>query len=156
MDINIKKVFSHSFPLPCGSPMWKQWIPDKSSRRRESSTMDLRAELNKALEQGRMNEALKLYELVEARKPDEPRWSQRKGDLLHRIGRKAEALRAYERAVDLYSAKGFNELATAIARLMLRIDPSRSDVLERVNRVADRGLEQRHFIETQLGLRNLD
>lgn len=135
--------------------MW-QWIPDKSSRRRESSTTDLRAELNKALEHGRVKEALELYELVEARKPDEPRWAQRKADLLCRIGRKAEALRAYERAADLYLAKGFDELATAIAKLMLSIDPRRADVLERVHRVADNGLEQRHRIESRLGLRQLD
>ncbi|MGD8608981.1 MAG: hypothetical protein PVH21_16905 [Myxococcales bacterium] len=134
--------------------MWKQWIPDKVGRRRDSSTMDLRVELNRALEHGRVDEALELYDLVEARKPDEPRWSHRKADLLRRMGRKEDALRAYERAAYLYSEKGFDARATATAKLMLMIDPTRIDVLERVTRAAVRRSERqrrfRHLIRTRL------
>jgi tetratricopeptide (TPR) repeat protein len=134
--------------------MWKQFIPDKTSRRRESTTMDLRAELNRALEHGQMNEALDIYELVEKRKPEEPRWSHRKGDLLRRIGREADALRAYERAAYLYSAKGFDARAAATAKLVLAIDPSKGDVLERVHRVAERRLLRQRRVEAQLGGRS--
>jgi tetratricopeptide (TPR) repeat protein len=134
--------------------MWKQLIPDKASRRRESTTVDLRVELNRALEHGRMIEALEIYELVEKRKPDEPRWAHRKGDLLRRIGRDADALRAYERAAHLYSARGFDARAAATAKLMLTIDPSKGDVLDRVNRVAERRLRRRHRVEFQLGVRH--
>ena len=136
--------------------MWKQLIPDKASRRRESTITDLRAQLNRALEDGRMIEALEMYELLEKRAPDEPRWSHRKGDLLRRIGHEAEALRAYERAAYLYSARGFDARAAATARLMLAIDPSKGDVLERVNRVAERRLHRQHRVETQLGVRRPD
>lgn len=136
--------------------MWKQFIPDKTSRRRESTTVDLRAELNRALEHGQMNEALDIYELIEKRKPDEPRWSHRKGDLLRRIGREAEALRAYERAAYLYSARGFDARAAATAKLVLGIDPSKGDVLERVNRVAERRLLRQRRVEAQLGSRHPD
>ena len=136
--------------------MWKQLIPDKTSRRRESTTLDLRAELNSALEHGRMREALEIYELFEKRKPDEPRWSHRKGDLLRRIGREADALRAYERAAHLYSARGFDARAAATAKLMLAIDPSKGDVLERVNRVAERRWQRQHRVEIQLGVRHSD
>jgi tetratricopeptide (TPR) repeat protein len=132
--------------------MWKQWAPDRTSRSRDSSTLDLRAQLNRALEHGRIDEALELYELVEARKPDEPRWSHRKGDLLRRIGRNADALCAYERAAYLYSLKGFDACAAATAKLVLAIDPSKADVLERVRRVADHEREQRQLMETKLGL----
>jgi tetratricopeptide (TPR) repeat protein len=114
--------------------MLKPLRMDKSARRRESKTTDLYAELSRALETGRLSEALDLYELIEKRKPDEPRWSHRKGDLLRRMGRKADAVLAYERAVDLYAAKGFNARAAATAKIMLAIDPSKSDVLERVSR----------------------
>lgn len=107
---------------------------DKSARRRESKTTDLYAELSRALEAGRLSEALDLYELIEKRRPDEPRWSHRKGDLLRRMGRKADAVLAYERAVDLYAAKGFDARAAATAKIMLAIDRSKSDVLERVSR----------------------
>ena len=111
------------------SPMWKTWIPDKTSRRRQSTTLDLRAELSRALEHGRLIEALEIYELVEQRQPDEPRWPHRKGDLLCRMGRERDALRPYERAAYLYSAKGFDARAAATARLMLEINRSEADVL---------------------------
>ncbi len=136
--------------------MWKQLIRDKASRRRESTITDLRAQLNTALEDGRMIEALEIYELLETRAPDEPRWSHRKGDLLRRIGHEAEALRAYTRAAYLYSARGFDARATATARLVLAIDPSKGDVLERVNRVAERRLHRQRRVETQLGVRRSD
>ena len=97
--------------------------PDNTSRRRESTTVDLRAELNRALEHGRTIEALEIYELVEKRKPDEPRWSHRKGDLLRRMGRQADALLAYERAAYLCSARGFDARAVATAKLISAIDP---------------------------------
>jgi tetratricopeptide (TPR) repeat protein len=133
--------------------MWKPWITDKTSRRRQSTTLDLRTELNRALEHGRMVEALEIYELVEQRKPNEPRWPHRKGDLLCRMGREPDALRAYERAADLYSASGFDARAAATARLMLEIDPSRGDVLERVSQVAQRRSRKQRRLEMQLGVR---
>ena len=136
--------------------MWKQLIPDNTRRRRESTTTDLRAQLNGALEHGRMIEALEIYELIEQRKPDEPRWSHRKGDLLRRIGHEADALRAYERAAYLYSARGFDDRAAATAKLMLAIDPSKGDVLERVNRVAERRWQRQRRVKIQLGVRHLD
>ena len=136
--------------------MWKHLIPNKTSLRSESKTIDLCAEFNRALEQGRMIEALDIYELIEKRKPEEPRWSHRKGDLLRRIGHEAEALRAYERAAYLYSARGFDARAAATARLMLAIDSSKGDVLERVTRVAERRLHRQHRVETQLGVRRPD
>ena len=76
-------------------------------RNAESKTIDLRAQLSKALQAGWFTQALDLYELIEKRKPDEPRWAHRKGDLLRRMGRQPDAVIAYERAVHLYSAKGF-------------------------------------------------
>jgi tetratricopeptide (TPR) repeat protein len=133
--------------------MWKPWTTDKTSRRRQSTTMDLRAELNRAIEHGRMIDALEIYELVEQRKPDEPRWPHRKGDLLYRMGRERDALRAYGRATHLYSARGFDARAAATARLMLEIDPSRGDVLERANRVAEGRLRKRRRVEIPFGVR---
>ena len=101
-------------------------------RRRESKTMNLRAQVSQALEAGQMEQALDLYELIEKQKPDEPRWSHRKGDLLRRMGREADAVRAYERAVELYAAKGFDARAVATAKVMLAIDPNRGEVLEQI------------------------
>ena len=110
--------------------------------RRDSKSIDLRAELSEALEAGQMNQALELYELIEKQKPDEPRWSHRKGDLLRRMGREADAVRAYERAVELYAARGFDARAAATAKVMLAIDPSRGEVLEQVDPEAARRFER--------------
>jgi tetratricopeptide (TPR) repeat protein len=108
----------------------------------ESKTIDLRDQLSKALQAGRFTQALDLYELIEKRKPDEPRWAHRKGDLLRRMGREPDAVIAYERAVHLYSAKGFDARATATAKLVLTLDPNRGEVLEWANCAAARGFEQ--------------
>ena len=101
--------------------------------RRNSKTTDLGAELSKALQSGRLSDALELYQLIERQKPEEPRWSHRKADLLLRMGREADAVRSYERAVYLYAAKGFKARAVATARMLLSIDPSKGQVLARVD-----------------------
>jgi tetratricopeptide (TPR) repeat protein len=111
--------------------------------RRESKTTDLRSQLTKALHAGRVDDALSLYELIEIRKPNEPRWSHRKGDLLRRMGRKVDAVVAYERAVSLYAAQGFFERATATAKVMLAIDPSKGDVLARLDAESAHALKDR-------------
>jgi len=111
-------------------------------RNRDSKTLDLRAQLSKALRAGRFTQALDLYELIERRKPDEPRWAHRKGDLLRRMGRESDAAIAYERAVHLYSARGFDARATATAKLVLAIDPNKREVLEWADSEAARRFER--------------
>jgi hypothetical protein len=70
------------------------------------------------------------------------------------MGREAGALRSYERAAYLYSARGFDARAIATAKLVLAIDPSRHDVLERVQRVAERRMHRHQGVEAKLGLRH--
>ena len=110
--------------------------------KRQSKITDLRDLLSKALQSERFNQALQLYKRIEIRKPDEPRWAHRKGDLLRRMGRDAEAVIAYERAAHLYSAKGFDAPAAALAKLVMSIDPGRGDVLEWVDTEAERRSER--------------
>ena len=112
--------------------------------RKPSKTTDLRAQWGKALNAERLNEALELYELIEKRAPDEARWSHRRGDLLQRVGRKADAVLAYERAVDLYAAKGFVARAAAMAKLIIAMDPTKGDVLDRVDPEAARRLHRKN------------
>jgi len=119
-------------------------------RKRPSKTTDIREQLSRALQSGRFTQALDLYELIEIQKPDEPRWAHRKGDLLRRMGREAKAALAYERAVHLYSARGFDALATAMARLVLAIDPSKREVLEWADSEAARRFQQQSRNAIQL------
>ena len=107
---------------------------------RRSSTTNLPDELAKALSAQRVNQALDLYQLIERRNPKEPRWPHRKGDLLRRMGRTADAVLAYERSVELYAAKGFVARAAAMAKVILAIDPSNDAVFERVDPEAARRL----------------
>jgi len=120
----------------------QQLVPDKQARRCDSHTTDLSAELSRALKDERFDQALDLYELIEKRKPEEPRWAHRKGDLLRRMRRNAEAVVAYERAVHLYSEKGFDARASATARLLVAIDPSKRDVLDWADSQAARRFER--------------
>jgi len=91
-------------------------------RKRNSSVTDLHAQVSSALRFGRVAEALELYERIEKRKPNEPRWSHRRGDLLRKLGREQDALIAYQRAVELYAAKGFEARAAATAKLMQQLE----------------------------------
>jgi len=92
-------------------------------RQRKTSVTDLHAQISVALRLGHVDEALDLYERIEKAKPNEPRWSHRKGELLHRIGRDRDAAVAYQRAVDLYAAKGFEARAQATEKLMHLLRP---------------------------------
>lgn len=121
-------------------------------RRRNTITNDLRDELSKSLRTGRLSDALELYRLIERRKPDEPRWPHRKGDLLNRMGREDEAVVAYERAIHLYAAKGFIERAIATAKVMLSIDPTKIAVLNRLEHEAAQGFHHPVFDTAHTGL----
>jgi len=61
--------------------------------------------------------------VIEIRKPTEPRWARRKGDLLLRMGRKDDAALAFERAARLYAARGFEARASAMAKLVQTLNP---------------------------------
>jgi len=122
--------------------LFQQLVSDKQTRKRDSKTTDLRALLGKALKAERFTEALDIYELMEQRKPNEPRWSHRKGDLLRRMGRDDDAVLAYEHAVHLYSAQGFDARAAATAKLVLAIDPTKGAVLDWADSEAARRFER--------------
>jgi CRP-like cAMP-binding protein len=100
----------------------------------------LREQLEAALRKEKHGDALALYDSLAADEPDEPRWPQRRGDLLLKLGRGDEAVGAYERAVDLYASQGFVARAAAMAKVILGIMPDRMDVLERVDPEAARRL----------------
>jgi Flp pilus assembly protein TadD len=99
---------------------------------RGSKSLKPREQLRVALQTGQHDEALRLYALLRQCEPNEPRWPHRNGDLLLRMGRKSEAMDAFGRAVQLYAAQGFHARAAAMTRVIINIDSSRTDVLERV------------------------
>lgn len=92
-----------------------------------------REALNAALHAKEFDVALGLYDELDALEETEPRWPHRKGDLYRRIGHDAAACTAYTIAVERYSALGFVARAAALAKLIVRLDPAREAVLERVD-----------------------
>jgi len=112
---------------------------------------ELRDQLNVALQKGKLEDALALYEQIMEDAPKEPRWPHRRGDLLLRMGRKEAALTSFEMAVDLYAKEGFIARAAAMAKVVIGLDPERSDVLERVDPAAAKALRQRHGPKSHSG-----
>ncbi len=100
---------------------------------RSQHARKLRKRLNGALKGKRLVDALAIYQLLEKEDPEEPRWPHRRGDLLQRMGKKDEAVAPYERAVALYAGQGFIARATAMTKMILAIDPSRTDVLTKLD-----------------------
>lgn len=100
----------------------------------------LKEKLERAAEREKPREALEILDQLEAVEPDKARWPHRRGDILRKQGRRPEAVAAYERAVALYAAEGFLARSVALARLVVDLDPSRTDVLDRVDPRAARRL----------------
>jgi len=75
----------------------------------------------------------------------------RVGDMQLRLGRTGEALRSYERAVDLYTDRGFLNNAIALCNKILRQDPLRAPVHYKLGRASAvkgfRSDARRHLLE---------
>ncbi len=110
---------------------------------RRPNQRTLREKLDKAQRRERFNEALAILDKLQALEPSASRWPHKRGDLLRRIGRRQEAIRAYERAVDLYAQEGFLARAVAMAKTIVSLDPTRTDALQRVEPEAARELHRK-------------
>jgi cAMP-dependent protein kinase regulator len=102
-----------------------------------------RAKLDKALEANKNDDAIKLLTELIALEPANARWPHKRGDLLRKVGRNAEAVQCYASAVDIYADQGFIARAVAMAKTVLNLDPARIDILERVDPGAAQQLRSR-------------
>lgn len=89
----------------------------------------LRGEWERAIEKDRHADAAKALAALEQAEPGDPQWSHRLGDALRRLGKTREAEAAFERATRRYAAKGFMPKAIAMAKLVIALNPARTDVL---------------------------
>lgn len=108
------------------------------------------------LEQKRqLDKALPLYQQIVDGQGDgddaDVALCNRVGDLLHRAGRVNEAISYWERAVEMYSARGFLDNAIAICRKILRASPASVGVHHKLGVMhAKKGLRndaKLHFLE---------
>lgn len=93
----------------------------------------LREELEEARRKGKWKAAARAAERLAELEPREPRWPHQLGEALRRANDAAGAVKAFERATDLYARAGFVARAVAMAKTLLALDPRRTDVLARVD-----------------------
>jgi CRP-like cAMP-binding protein len=114
-------------------------------------TRALRERLERAIEKDKPKDAIELLLRLEQAEPTKARWPHRRGDLHRKLAQKKEAIDAYDAAVALYAQEGFITRAVALAKLILDLDPSRADVLARVDPDAARRLRQRRPVVSGRG-----
>src|SRR3954470_19157064 len=95
-------------------------------------TEELRAQWDRAVERDRPADAATALAELEKLEPHEPRWSQRNGEALRRLGKTREAEEAFVRATERYVEKGFLPHAIAMAKLAATLNPERADLLARL------------------------
>src|SRR5688572_29897927 len=98
------------------------------SQREETSR--LKTELDQAVRKDKSRDALRIVASLERAEPDEPRWPHRRGDLNRKLADTAAAVAAYERATELYVARGMIARAVAMAKTILLLDSTRTSILE--------------------------
>jgi CRP-like cAMP-binding protein len=91
-----------------------------------------RAKLAKALEADATEEAIALLVEIARAEPKNARWPHQQGDLCRRLNQIPEAVEAYALAAVLYAEQGLTSRAVALAKTVLKLDPSRTDVLARL------------------------
>lgn len=89
----------------------------------------LRAQWDRAVERDRPGDAVAALAELEKLEDREPRWSQRHGEALRRLGKNHEAEEAFVRATERYVDKGFLPHAIAMAKLAAALNPERADLL---------------------------
>lgn len=89
----------------------------------------LKDQLELAVAKDRNKDAVDLLARLERLEPDNARWSHRLGDVQRRLGQAVLAVQAYERAVQRYEKSGFLPRAIAMAKTILTLDATRTDVL---------------------------
>jgi CRP-like cAMP-binding protein len=98
---------------------------------------ELRAQWDGAVERDRPADATTALAELEKLEDGEPRWSQRLGEALRRLGKLREAEEAFVRAAERYAEKGFLPHAIAMAKLVMAklvaaMNPAHGDLLARL------------------------
>ncbi|MEA2750933.1 MAG: hypothetical protein QOI41_5076 [Myxococcales bacterium] len=93
---------------------------------------ELRTQWDRAVERDRPADAMSALAELDKLEADEPRWSQRLGEALRRLGKLPDAEAAFVRAAERYAEKGFLPRAIAMAKLVATMNPAHGDLLARL------------------------
>jgi tetratricopeptide (TPR) repeat protein len=86
----------------------------------------------KLVQKGKLEQAIKDYEKILRRFPDDTTIINRVGDLYGRVGQLQRAIELYENIADHFTRDGFTTKAIAILKKIQRLDPQRLDIFERL------------------------
>lgn len=93
----------------------------------------LRQQWDRAVERDKPKDALAALVELERLDPRDARWSHRAGDAHRRLGQNTQAEAAFERAMEKYAAQGFLPRAVAMAKLVVALNPARTDLFEKID-----------------------
>lgn len=89
-------------------------------------------DINKLVQKGDYNKAIIEFEKVLRIDPKDYKLRQKLGDLYIRVGKKKEAIEQLQLVAEGYIKEGFNLKAIAIYRQMIRLEPTRYDLYDKV------------------------
>jgi CRP-like cAMP-binding protein len=117
---------------------------------REAKIRKLQSELSCARAVNDSRGLIECLTKLEHIAPNEPTYPHQLGDVQLKLGARTEAVNSYERAVIKYAAGGYIARAMAMAKTLLFVDPSRTDVLERLEQSPAHELRKRSHPDFQL------
>lgn len=92
----------------------------------------LKEKAEKLLLKGKHKQALEAFEKIGGYLSDDPKALIKMGDIARRLDEKSKAVEHYKAASEVYVKQGFIIKAIATCKLITSIDPSRTDVQERL------------------------
>lgn len=117
----------------------------------------LRNLAQRALLDGNYKKALELFEEILQQKPDDLRILMRMAELHEKLGQIQQAVGYYREAANKYAEQGFVVQAIAVYKIICRLDPTQTDVKERLQRLAkERGEDWATPSHTQKGKIHLE
>ena len=97
----------------------------------------LREEAATATAAGKHRRALECYLELERLEPAEPNWPKRVAEIHRRAGKTADAIDAYERAIDRYVRGGFLVQAIAVCKVILQMEPAHAAAQDRLAAISE-------------------
>ena len=89
-------------------------------------------EARMALARRDLKKALENYQNHCLLEPNDLRSRLKLGEVLERLGRKEEAVKAYRGVAEAYAEEGYLLQAISVSKIILRIDPSLKEVYDRL------------------------
>jgi hypothetical protein len=128
--------------------MEKYWLEQRRIARRRKEADVLLRQLTEHACTGRLGAALDAAGMLEQLQPRDGRWPRAMAELRRRMGHFHAAAEAYARAVERYVDAGEIHHALSAAKLLVLLEPSRTDALARIGGPDAEDLAQIHALQS--------